>query len=513
MDFDDLDDAEEQQAEEVAAERAAAGLPEEGPERPLPQWRRVDQPQIEFTEISKLAAQSLPGDYYGMEFPYDKDGILRMGAQWLTKAFHKTGVLPEDNAVTKINSVREFVGGGAGLKCIIKVEYKEDKPYLHKELFGKLPHKPGGSDRFYVSCMWNHDRPETIFNIWLEKYVPFRVPKFYFGDICAQTTNYILITESLPWSPKGTKEYSPGDIEPAYDKYMDWELPDGGPMYYLACCKALGKMAGYHKTGRLHPQVNEMFPMPDPVPQIPPGCPPVGPDDYKMNSAKADQLIRFLTETASAVMPEEVKDKAWLETWKAELLHVMDYGIEIQCYCMGAGTSSPNNYVSLTHNNLQIDNAFFFRDASNDLKVGLLDWGVLACGPIASSCQGSISGAQVEVLLGHRDAFLKAFAESYEENGGPRVDTTRMKTMSNLLMMQWACGIISNVTQVLKFTKAKEWEDVKDWMDPKLIDRFQVRAHCTQFKHALQLWRKWDLHKEFEKWIKDNGLPARKRAP
>ena len=28
-----------------------------------------------------------------------------------------------------------------------------------RKLFCKLPHKPGGSDRYFVSCMWNHDRP------------------------------------------------------------------------------------------------------------------------------------------------------------------------------------------------------------------------------------------------------------------------------------------------------------------------------------------------------------------
>ena len=46
-----------------------------------------------------------------------KDMLVEMGAEWLTQAFHKTGVLPRDNAVTKITDAKEFVGGGAGLKC------------------------------------------------------------------------------------------------------------------------------------------------------------------------------------------------------------------------------------------------------------------------------------------------------------------------------------------------------------------------------------------------------------
>ncbi|CAK9101664.1 unnamed protein product [Durusdinium trenchii] len=200
-----------------------------GPKRRPPKWKVVKQPQIEYAQMKEIASKNDPGDYYGMKFPYTKDMLVEMGPEWLTQAFHKSGVLPRDNAVTKITDAKEFVGGGAGLKCTFTVEYKKDEAYLHKKLFAKLPHKPGGSDRYFVSCMWNHDRPEIVFNIFLQDSVPFRVPKFYFGDISATTTNFILITETIDWAEGGKKVFSPGEIEPAYDKYKDWELPDGGP--------------------------------------------------------------------------------------------------------------------------------------------------------------------------------------------------------------------------------------------------------------------------------------------
>ena len=51
-------------------------------------------------------------------------------------------------------------------------------------------------------------------------------------DISAATTNFVLITESIPWAETGKKDFNPGEIEPAYDKYKDsvgersgnWEL-------------------------------------------------------------------------------------------------------------------------------------------------------------------------------------------------------------------------------------------------------------------------------------------------
>mmetsp|Transcript_58695 Transcript_58695/g.109882 ORF Transcript_58695/g.109882 Transcript_58695/m.109882 type:complete len:641 (+) Transcript_58695:61-1983(+) len=483
---------------------------ENGPKRRPPPWKVVKQPQIEFGQMKEIANKNDPGDYYGMKFPYSKDMLVEMGPEWLTQAFHKSGVLKRDNAVTKIFDAKEFVGGGAGLKCTFSVEYKKDEPYLHKQLFAKLPHKPGGSDRYYVSCMWNHDRPEIVFNIFLQETVPFRVPKFYFGDISAATTNFILITESLPWAEKGKKVFQPGEIEPAYDKYKDWELPDGGPMYYTACCHALGKMAAYHKQKLLHPKTDEMFPMPDAVPQIPHGLPAVDAVTRKQNSAKADQLIRFVSETARAVFPQEIRDTAFLSKWKEEILEIADYGGEIHCFLSGAGTSSPNDYVGLTHNNLQIDNAFFWRNEQDLVEVGLLDWGILTCGPLAGAVQGCISGASTEVLLEHRDAFLEAFLSSYEQNGGPSLDRERFKMMSNLMMLNWSLTVISNVAQVLKFTKAQEWQEIKDWMDPRLVDRFQTRAHTTQFKESLQLYQKWDLYNVFLKWRAENGIPHKK---
>uniref|UniRef100_A0A7S2FSA5 Uncharacterized protein n=1 Tax=Alexandrium andersonii TaxID=327968 RepID=A0A7S2FSA5_9DINO len=502
---------------------ADAGDDEEEPQRVYPPFKAVSVPQIEYMEIRDLAVKNEPGDYYGIKFPHSLAQLQdkEFGAAWLTKAFHKSGVLSKSNAVTKILEGKEFVGGGAGLKAIIKVEYKKDKPYLHKDLFIKLPHPPKGSDRYYVSCMWGHDRPETIFNIWLEKSVPFKVPKFYFADICASTTNFILITERINMRdhkvsiPKLTNakahyeasDFKVGDFEPAYDKYLDWwQIRDQGREHYFLSCKALGKMAGYHKCGKLHPQVNDMFPMPGPAPPVPQGIPGnVG----NMEVGKVDQLVRFVTGAAAKVMPDEVKDAGFLEKWKGDVLNYMNYPNETGLYLSGGGAENPLDYVGLTHNNLQIDNAFFYHD-DGGLQVGLLDWGVLACGPLAGSVQGCISGATVEVLLEKRDDFLRAFIDSYAENGGPTLDFERFKMMSNLNMMGWSSSVTSNVSQVLKHTKQKEWDSISEWTDEKLINRFQTRAHTTQFKYSLQIWKAWDLAEVFKQWTQQNGLPENK---
>lgn len=521
MDFDDLDDAENEaaaeaqleaeQLEQAAAEAAKAAEQEvarrstEEPVRGPPEWKHVENEQFGFAECKDITSRNEPGDYYGIKFPHSKDQLVEWGPNWLTKAFHLSGVLPKDNAVTKIVDAKEFVGGGAGLKAILKVEYKTDAPYLHKELFVKLPHK-GGSDRYYVSCMWNHDRPEMVFYIWLEKFVPFRVPKFYFGDISAKTTNYVLITEKIPYAEPGTRDFKPGQIEPPYDKHKDWELPPPGPAaYYKACVRALGKMAGLFKRGSLHPRVNVMFPMPPVYPEIPRGLPGLDADALKMSGAKCDQLIKFVGTTAKAVFWKEITDAAFLQQWKAELLHIMDYQVEMSMFQI-----MDPDYVALTHNNLQIDNAFFWRDENDDVQVGLLDWGVLCCSPLSGAIQGCISGAPYEVLVEELDNLLTMFIESYSVNGGPALSHASLKTMFMLQVAAWGTSIISNVSQVLKFTKDAEWKDIKDWMDPRLLDRFQPRVHCAQFRLVLRLWQTWDVYGQFKKWLGFMGLPEKR---
>lgn len=275
-------------------------------------------------------------------------------------------------------------------------------------------------------------------------------------------------------------------------------------------------MAGYHKQGKLHPNTNDMFPMPPPAPPLDRSTldkiPGLDSTTRNKTAAQIDQLVKFLSEQAKAVMPAEISDKEWLEQWKTEVLDVMDYmQHEVAWYQSGGGLANPNDYVGLTHNNLQVDNAFFWRNEENKVEVGMLDWGVLACGPLINAIQGCISGAEVHVLVEHRDAFLQAFIDSYAESGGPRLELDRLRSMCNLGMMGWSASVTANVSQVLKFTKVKEWPEIKEWNDPRLVGRFQVRAHCTQFKEALQLWQKWGLYDEFKTWKKSLGLPDKKR--
>lgn len=487
---------------------------EGGPPRKFPAFKKVDNLQFEYGEMRDRAAKNTPGDYWGIPFPHSEEQLMdpAYGCKWLTKAFIMTGALTPDNAVTELSmkNVTNDVSGGAGLKYLLKVKYKKDKPYLDTDLFIKLPHVPKGSDRYFVSVMWGHDRPETVFNVWLNTCVPFKVPKCYFCDISRESTNFILITEQIKFAPLGTKDFGPGDIEPAYNKYMDFEMVDGGPMYYLAALKNLGKMAGYHKTGKLHPQVNEMFPMPDPIKEMPKGLPGQDAGAKRQDEGKFDQFINFMNKTAKHAFPAETTDIAFLEEVKAQTANIKDFQAEMHCFAVGCGTENPNDYVVLTHNNCQVDNCIYHHLENGDLDVGMLDWGVLACGPFIQAIMGGcISGAQEHIFIEYKDRFIQAALDSYEENGGPKLDVERMKVACDLQVASWACGLAMNTAAVLKDIKAADWPKVTDVFQIE-IKKWNAKAWTAQFYNCLLIYKKLGIYESFQAWQKEQGLPAKK---
>lgn len=375
----------------------------------------------------------------------------------------------------------------------------------------KLPHEPKGSDRYYVSVMWGHDRPETMFNIWLSTYVPFKVPKVYFCDINKDTTNFILITEQIKFASKDTKEFGPGDIEPAYDKIYYWEMADNGIRHYTRACQNLGKMAAYHKTGRLHPDVDKMFPMPDPIKEMPKGMPGLSAGEKKEDAGKFDRMINFLSKTAVECYPASITDAKWLEEVKDDIANVKDFQAEIYSYASGCDTENPLDYIVLTHNNLQVDNCIYFRNDANELDVGMLDWGILACGPLVMSVAGGCIGqASVDIYVDNYRTWIQAAVDSYHAEGGPKLDLERVFTASDLAMALSASGLAMNTMAILKDVKMAEWTSITDLMDTRIQSKWNAKMHTYACKNTLLLWQKLDLYSKFRQWQKDQGLPATK---
>ena len=82
-----------------------------------------------------------------------------------------------------------------------------------------------------------------------------------------------------------------------------------------------------------------------------------------------DDLIEFVTEVAPNVFPPEVRDRAFLDRVKREVVEIAPYFARIQ-----KQTAANPDHTFFTHINLQIDNAYFWRSSDGELECGLLDW-------------------------------------------------------------------------------------------------------------------------------------------
>merc|ERR1712039_334461 len=185
--------------------------------------------------------------------------------------------------------------------------------------------------------------------------------------------------------------------------------------------------------------------------------------------------------------------------------------MEINCYCSGAGTGAPNDYVCFTHNNLQVDNAIYYHNDANELEVGMLDWGAMSCGPFIGSIQGGcISGSTVEVYCEHREKFIQCAVDAYRDNGGPSLDMERMMTGCDLQVAMWVAGLGKNTMAIMKDIKTKVWPEIKSLDDERVRKSWNAWAWCSQFNNALLIYQKLNIFDKFQAWLAREGLPSNK---
>lgn len=168
--------------------------------KPLSPWVRPKQ-------MEKIGTAQ-PGEWYGLRFPTTLSELRRRGAEFLTQAFHAAGTLPKDNKVTRVTAFKELqlfrgsdCAGGAGHKAFLTVEYAKPSNDLHTELFAKVPWEMDKNEQYRImlSMYGDGDGLELSTYVFLEHLLPCRIPKYYYADMNRESTNYLLITEKIPY--------------------------------------------------------------------------------------------------------------------------------------------------------------------------------------------------------------------------------------------------------------------------------------------------------------------------
>jgi len=491
----------------------------------VPAWKPITQQLVVENHM-----KSAPGMLYGIDFPFTEKMLIDMGPAWLTKAFHTAGTLDEDNAVTKVIPEKKLkiTTGNNGGKFLFEVRYKKQVAGLHTKLFAKIPHsyddKKTASDRLSSSV---NKQPMELYELnssrLLESTLPVKIPKLYFGDISNETSNFILITEQVPFSDPEPMDYEgklaksgkrneplpPYQIEGPYDKCMDWTLRGSPFEYYLLLVRTGAKMAGLHKAGKmgdpaaLASQFENWSNVPAEMFGInPKGCTGKPP---KMQKAVVDSAVRFMSDDGKHIFPPFCSDSGFQKKFYDVMMTLNAYSAESNYW-----KHANQDYIALTHNNLNVDNAFFWRNDSGELELGVLDWGSTGQRSLGFKMWWWLYCSDFDVLTEKIDDYLKCFVDTYAEFGGPVLDVAVLKSHFILTAMeQMAGGLCPAVPQIFKMCPKKNWPEIKDRYDSRIGGNIDGKSTMRLYLHVMSTIvgmiqdPRWQGDKVLDKFIED----------
>jgi len=472
-------------------------------------WTPVSHQQLQEKHM-----QLAPGLMYNMEFPFTAELLQKMGPAWLTKAFHTARSIPEDNKVKVLKNVKEYIGGGNCAKLIFDVEYEKDAPDLHTKLFAKIPFPLAGntlSDRMASSVMQSGaEIGEINAQRLLESRLPFQIPRYYFADVSNETSNWILITERIPF---GLKD---GDrkVNPAYEKMMDWELKGTMEEYYFLLVKKGAQMAGMDKAEKLAPRSamdsffgpgfkpKEMFGMRKESTGM-------GEGELKV---KLKMGVDFIGTTGKVLFPAECSTPKFLESYKKILTTANAYAAEIAWWC----NRNPD-YIAWSHGNLNVDNVFFWRTSEGALDLGILDWGGASSGSMGWKLWWWLYCCEYDFLNSTLDQLLDTFIAEYQANGGPALDREELRWQFTLSALAQGVGLLGAVPQIYKMCKKTEWPTIKSRKDPRIVNNIDgkntLRIYIGTFINICNMIKDWDIERKLDNWTKEvcaaAGIPQK----
>jgi hypothetical protein len=424
---------------------------------------------------------AVTGDQLGVVFPTTIEALRGQGTEFLTRAFHAGGILPESNRVTSITEFTEFFGGGMGRKLLLSVTYETPSPQLAEHLFVKFPRDFGDPLRELFGPLME---PEIRFALLSRREgFPIAVPQCYFADYHAASTSGILITERIA--------YGEGDIEPRHDKCLDYELAD--PLaHYEALTKAMAKLAGHHKSGKFGPEAERQFPFdPDKI--------DIGsriPYTPEQLHGKLEKLLAF-AKAAPQLFEPALRDATFLQRFAAEAPLVLAHESAIRAHL-----NHRPDFITLCHWNMNLDNAWFSRQPDGSLRAGLLDWGSVAQMNVAQAFCGMICAAETGFLNAHRADLMAMFVAEYQSSGGPAISPDELAFLLKLSNAVLGVAWILDAPSLVEI-EIPDFAALSGRRDPRLKNNFLARAQLQILMVFLNEWLTSDIGGALREFIAD----------
>ncbi len=421
----------------------------------------------------------IEGDIWGIDMPCHPEALRQGGVAFLDKAFKRTGALPADNAVVAITRFEDCPRGSTGRKLLLSVEYATDSPGLHKDLFVKFSR--AFDDPLRDNQRFEMELEARFAAVSSEPGFPIAVPACYFSDFHHETGTGVMMTQCVP--------YGIGNVEPHYEKCQDWKVPDQFD-HYRALIATNARLAGTHCAGSLPGGIYRNFPFDA---ERAAAADPIRYDAQKLRN-RISRYVDFC-ERYPQLLPANIRDPRFHARLMDEIPRFLEHEHAIKHWLY-----SQPDYIVFCHWNANIDNAWFWRDDSGELRCGLIDWGRVGQMNLASALWGSLSGAETTLWDAHLDDLLALFAAEFERAGGGRLDPQDVRLHMDLLIgLLGICWLLDTVPLILR--EIPDLDTAGDRFDPRFAASELARTQLHMLTVFMNLWETHDLGRSLERFL------------
>jgi hypothetical protein len=176
-------------------------------------------------------------------------------------------------------------------------------------------------------------------------------------------------------------------------------------------------------------------------------------------------LIDFIGRVAPQLFAPEVTRPDFLKVWREDVLFGLRHKDTVLTYLL-----ANVDYTGLCHINLNIDNAWFWRDACDELHAGLLDWGGAGQASLAQALSGMLMMPQPEQHLATVKRVIDVFIAECAAEGYTALDRDE-------LYFQYKASVYSTsifmfvtiLSEALKHFPDSYFASMKSRMDPTLL--------------------------------------------
>jgi hypothetical protein len=422
------------------------------------------------------APKFVRGDATGLAVPAHGEALRTAGESFLTEAFRAFGSISAHNRITRITRFESFRGGNSGEKLLLSVEYEHPEQGLHTELFVKF-------SRDFTDAFRDRRRHELEAEVRLAALsrlpaFPIQTPAAYFADFQRASGTGILVTQRIA--------YGSGNIEPLHHKCRDHELSE--PLaYYRAIISTLARLAAAHKSGLLSPQIEASFPF---DPEKAAADDPIPWDERELRGRV--RCYGAFAASCPKLLPAHIATPEFIARLEQQAVAILRHETTIKRFL-----HADRNFIALCHYNANIDNAWFWRDASGALGCGLLDWGRVRQMNVAYALWGSLCAADPEIWDSHLEELLALFVAELHAHGGPRLDVAELELHLNFYVATMGLATLIEAPALI-LSRLPEAVAAHGPLDPVFLKDDVARGFLHVFTVFLHLWQRHDFGASLE---------------